>query len=237
MAEAAYGGHSDILRYFMNNTPRTDGQKPWSPYVEAETDQIPKEWGSAVLPDLVVLYAAKGGKPSVMQTLIDYGLHVDHQMDKIGSPLAVAIINNNVELVQFLLSKGADPNDMYWIPQDTFLSAAAALPSTEILTLLLDHGADVESSMALNGAAEKGRIESAKILLDRGADVDQILSYPFIEAVLGTALHVAVKNEQEDFVKFLLEHGARKDLVNAEGLTPKDLAVSLGCEKIAKSLE
>lgn len=89
MAIAAENGHSNILRYFFADIPqcRQSTQGPWNPNFDIKEHDIPEERRSAVHPDLVVLRTLKGAKPDAFQTLMDFGLGVDHLMDKIGSPL------------------------------------------------------------------------------------------------------------------------------------------------------
>lgn len=74
---------------------------------------------------------------------MDFGLNVNHPMDKIGS-LTVTTQRQDVEMVRFLVRKGANANDQYWIPNDTILARAASLPSLEILNLLLKYGAKIQ---------------------------------------------------------------------------------------------
>jgi len=186
-----------------------------------------------MVPDLVVLRTITGAKPNAFQTLMDFGLSVNHPMDKIGSPLTVAIQRQDVEMVRFLLSKGADANDQYWIPNDTVLARAASLPSLEILTLLLEHGAKIQGSKALKGAAESGRIDAATMLIARGADINEVFRYDLwdddtAKDTIGTALHVAVRHDEEDFVRFLLQRGMRTDLADGEGITPRQLKEEQG---------
>ncbi|KAJ5096121.1 hypothetical protein NUU61_005477 [Penicillium alfredii] len=242
IATAAENGHSNILRYFFTNIPRcqqsTDG--PWKPKIDIQEREVPEEWQSAVLlPDFVVLRTIKGAKPAAFQTLMDFGLPINHPMDKIGSPITVAIQRQDVEMVRFLLSKGADANDQYWIPNDTVLARAASLPSLEIVTLLLKHGADVQGSQALKGAAESGRIDAATVLFEHGADINEVFRHNLwdddaMRDMIGTALHVAVQNDQEDFVRFLLQRGARTDLADGEGFTPRQLAQAEGKTEMVK---
>ncbi|OJJ01788.1 hypothetical protein ASPVEDRAFT_83315 [Aspergillus versicolor CBS 583.65] len=231
IATAAENGHSNILRYVFTNIPQCQQSVhgPWNPKNDIQAHELPEEWGSAALPDLVVLRTIKGSKPAVFQTLMDFGLCVHHPMDKIGSPLTVAIQRQDVEMVRFLLSKGADANDQYWIPNETVLARAASLPSLEIMTLLLEYGANVQTSQALMGSAESGRIDTATILLEHGADVNEVFRHNLWDDdatrdTVGTALHVAVQHDQGDFVRFLLQRGARTDLADGEGFTPCQLA-------------
>ncbi|KAH8422609.1 ankyrin repeat domain-containing protein [Aspergillus melleus] len=242
IATAAENGHSDILRYFFTHIPQcqrsADG--PWNPKIDIQEREVPEEWQSAVtLPDFVLMRTMKGAKPAAFQTLLDFGLCVNHPMDKIGSPLTVAIQRQDVEMVRFLLSKGADANDQYWIPNDTVLARAASLPSLEIMTLLLEHGASVQSSQALKGAAESGHVDAATVLLAHGADVNEVFRHNLWDDddardTIGTALHVAVQHDQEDFVRFLLQRGARADLADGEGITPRQLAQAQGKAEVVK---
>lgn len=232
MGTAAENGHANILRYLLTDMPQcqqaTDG--PWNPQDDIQAHEVPEQWRlSVMLPDFVVLRTIRGAKPAAFQTLMDFGLSVHHLMDKIGTPITVAIRRQDLEMVRFLLSKGADPNDQYWIPNDTVLARAAYLPSLKIVALLLEHGANVQTSQALMGAAESGRVDSATILLDHGADINEVFRHHLYDDddsrdTIGTALHVAITHDQEGFVRFLLRRGARTDLADAEGFTPRQLA-------------
>jgi hypothetical protein len=247
MATAAYHGHSDILRNLMNHH-RSAGMDPkytpWNPPIPRGEDakDIPQEFRDSIMPDLVVMEAGAGGEPRVMQTLMDFGMPVDLIMDKVGTPLSVAIPNGKHELVRFLLAKGANPNDQFWISFEPFLMRAASLPKPDIMVALLDNGARMKGGRALEGAAEKGRIEAAEILLKRGADVDEIFRMGLFDDkpqfdVRGTALHVAVKNDQEEFVRFLLERGVRRDLRDGDGRTALEVAVVEGKEEMMRLLQ
>ncbi|KAJ6135022.1 hypothetical protein N7512_000182 [Penicillium capsulatum] len=242
---AAENGHSDILRYFFTNIPRcqqsNDG--PWKPQIDdQEEHEVSEEWRTSVIfPEFVLMRTIQGGKPAVFQTLMDFGLSVNYPMDKIGSPLTVVIQRQDVEMARFLLSKGADANDSYWIPFESVLSRAASLPSLEIVTLLLKYGADIHRSQALKGAAETGQIDAATLLLEHGADVNQVFRHnlwddDLTQDTIGTALYVAVQHDQEDFVRFLLQRGARTDLADGEGITPRQLAQAEGKTEMVKLL-
>jgi hypothetical protein len=144
------------------------------------------------------------------------------------TPLYRATMNNppDMEVIRALLDKGASPNifDMGMTP---FLLAAgveagglggggargggAAAPAavnTALLDLFLAHGADINTRVT-------GRL-SYSMRLSRSA------GWPNIEGL--TALHAAVQSGRTDMVRYLLDHGARTDVVDWSGRTPIDVA-------------
>ncbi|KAI8930548.1 hypothetical protein NX059_012160 [Plenodomus lindquistii] len=232
MGEAAYTGRVSVLRHLMADLPKSRWQGsvgPWSPLIMPPVDRIPEEWRVTIMPDYVVYRAAAGGIPDVMQALFDAGLTVDHEVERIGAPLAIATGCNQVTLARFLLAKGANPNKESAFPPVSLLRQAALLPSLVLVQLLLDHGAAVEKSMALQGAAQTGSIEIASCFLDLGADVNEIFRWNMIDGdkdVIGSALHVAVQHKQEAMVEFLLRRGAKQDLLDGVAVAVTIVSVS-----------
>jgi ankyrin repeat protein len=51
-----------------------------------------------------------------------------------------------------------------------------------------------------------------------------------------TALHVAAESGKEDLVRYLLNKGARKDIVDAEGHKPMDLAKAAEVKTLLQSV-
>jgi hypothetical protein len=82
----------------------------------------------------------------------------------------------------------------------------------ELLDLMLKHGADVNAQV--NGAATySGRVARAVT----GDPVNTKTNEGM------TALHVAVRSGNTAFVRYLLDKGARTDIVDASGRTPLDV--------------
>ena len=119
---------------------------------------------------------------------------------------------------------------------------AASEGHANILSLLLDHGADVDGqvegySTPLHHVSKYGKLEAAQCLLDRGADINARGGYGF------TPLHWAVIDERVQLVRLLLEHGADVNASDDSGRTPSQLAgitseiLELLSEYSAKSVE
>lgn len=89
--------------------------------------------------------------------------------------LSTAAFIGDVSVVKQALAGGADPNTMDPQSGSTVLATAALMGHTEIVALLLEHGAGInarsrDGGTALHVAAFLGRAETVKLLLDKGAD-------------------------------------------------------------------
>lgn len=135
------------------------------------------------------------------------------------TPLFRAVMNNDTEVIRALLDKGADPN-IVGMGTTPFLLAAgansyggrgggAAPVNTALLDLLIQHGAD------LNAQVTGTRTYSMRI------------SRQLSQAEGTSALHAAVAANNAELVRYLLDHGARTDLVDASDRTPLDVANSV----------
>jgi len=93
-----------------------------------------------------------------------------------GKILIAAAQEGDLEVMKYLLGKGADVNAKLGIGW-TALMAAAGRGNAEAVKFLLDKGADVNAKLrsgrtALMAAAEQGNAEVVKFLLDAGANVN-----------------------------------------------------------------
>lgn len=150
------------------------------------------------------------------------------------TPLAQAVFDGNIEQVKTLLNKGADANTTMnatyqiapngsmkasfkvpiigTLPQQTgtpLLSCAALQGSTDIIKLLLDHGADVNrkdthGQTPLILAAWQGDAEDVKLLLDKHADVT------LRDATGKTALMWAQTENHKSVQEMLKKAGAKE---------------------------
>ncbi|XP_035460670.2 ankyrin repeat and SOCS box protein 9-like [Scophthalmus maximus] len=84
--------------------------------------------------------AAAKGHPECIAPLVQYGADVDQHIDQSGSPLHVACSNQHLSAARKLLQLGATVNK--GVSGDLPLHIAARLSHPELVSLLLDHGAD-----------------------------------------------------------------------------------------------
>jgi len=166
-----------------------------------------------------------------------------------GLPAAVPTGNvTSLELAEKLLKYGADPNvRMTREPADgarnilnrigsTPFLQAAKLTDIPFMKVLLDYGADpsittAEAATPLMAAAGVGiwqvgesagtneeAFEAVKICYEYGNKVDAV------DANGDTALHGAAHRGANDIVAFLIEKGAKLDVVDVIGWTPLTIA-------------
>jgi ankyrin repeat protein len=158
------------------------------------------------------------------------GRFADPLLSSGTTPLLRALVNNNIEVARLLLDNGANPN-IYGMGISPWLYAAGLTSgvlstgrgggpgggggggtvNTEFLDVMIKHGADVNAQV--NGADKySGRVSYA------WRDPN------FTQSNEGmTALHVAARSQNSSLVKYLLDQGARTNIVDASGRTPLDV--------------
>ncbi|XP_074849093.1 ankyrin repeat and SOCS box protein 5 isoform X2 [Carettochelys insculpta] len=87
--------------------------------------------------------AASRGHSECLEVLISWGIDVDQDIPHLGTPLYVACVSQQIHCIRKLLYAGANVQKGKYL--DTPLHAAAQQPSTEIVSLLLEFGADINA--------------------------------------------------------------------------------------------
>jgi ankyrin repeat protein len=147
------------------------------------------------------------------------GRFSDNQISTGTTPLFRAVQNSDMEVIRLLLAKGADPN-INTMGYTAFLLAAGAGPparggfggspaikvNMQVLDLMIQHGADVNAKVTGT----------------------QIYSFNVSRAPSNnegtSALHEAARSGRTDLVKYLIDHGANPDILDAEGKKAIDVA-------------
>src|SRR5262249_39824456 len=141
------------------------------------------------------------------------------------TPLFRAVQNNDVEVIQVLLAKGADPNinTMGYTPLMMAAGAgpggrgAAAQPNTQILDVLLLHSGDVNAKVS-GPCCGPDKLYSFDVSRENMGPCREPASKGGT-----TALHEAARAARTDMVKYLLDHGADPNVLDVNGKKPIDV--------------
>uniref|UniRef100_A0A8C2FBX5 Euchromatic histone-lysine N-methyltransferase 2 n=1 Tax=Cyprinus carpio TaxID=7962 RepID=A0A8C2FBX5_CYPCA len=189
--------------------------------------------------------AAQRGLLEVCYLLIQAGAKVDAQDKTLRTPLLEAIVNNHVEVVKYLIQRGACVyhDSGGWTP----IIWAAEHRHIDVIRALLNRGADVtlrdkvslmnhvslaemqqrshklclsvqEMNVCLHWASFSGCAEIAELVLNAGCPLTSINQHG------DTPLHIAAREGYIDCVTLFLSRGADIDIMNKEGDTPLSLA-------------
>ena len=224
------------------------------------------EGGDDMFRHLPLFVASFNGNVEILSCLLDNGADMNAVSNTEGhtiTPLIAAVQSGNLESVKVLLKYGADiegRGDFKYVSKDhpfhsvsfeactPLFVAAAVNGSVDILSCLLDNGADMKAVSNTEGhtitpliaAVQSGNLESVKVLLKYGADVEgrgdfKYVSkdYPFhsVSFEACTPLFVAAVNGNVEILSCLLDSGADLNAVaNAEGhkITPLIATVQSG---------
>jgi len=152
-------------------------------------------------------HAAMIGSYDIIEYLLSRGADIDAQNTQLNTPLHEAIQSRKENSSALLIKKGADINKTN-IHQQTPLHKAASLNQKRIGEMLVARDASIDPVDAwqrtpfLVVARQTGDVEFGKLLLDKGADIN------FKDGDNQMALNLAAWKGFNDFIDFLLDHGA-----------------------------
>lgn len=159
--------------------------------------------------DSKLLKCAQDNDLEGLKGALNSGANINAKDEFLGNTaLCFAVQNNNKEMVEFLLKKGAlasvegkEANRCA-----VHLSAMFAGDNIDILELLIQNGADVNAlnngRTALHYAAENGAGKKVELLINSGAKIN------ISDSKRETPLHLAVAKGYQEIADYLLKNGA-----------------------------
>ena len=169
---------------------------------------------------------------AVILVLMSAFAYADDKNEK----LLDAVKEGDAGRLKALIEKGADPNAKDILGSPALIGAACA-GQTEIVTVLLSAGADVNGrgalvdSTALICACSEGHTETVKALVAAGADIDAQNEYG------QSALYLGAQGCHTESVKVLLAAGADVNAKTVNGNTALNVAELMGCEEAVQLLK
>lgn len=166
---------------------------------------------------------------STMNDSIDFAFYEDQEL------LFIVAQRNRPDIIKFLLETGADVNSEEKKSRKTPLHAAACKGNTEVCTLLLEKGANINSidygnNTPLSMALEDNRPETALFLLEKGAHGNTV------DLSRWTPLHHAIFRKNQEVALRLINMGVDLNSANDQGWTPLCLALRYEQPDVARLL-
>lgn len=179
-------------------------------------------------------------KVCLLVFVLTFSLAIFAQAGPLENQLRVAILNQDIALVQEALSNGANVNYVQSDYTDNPLSVAINTGNMDVIKLLLQKGANPNIHIEGNGlitstpllkAISMQKFELVKLLVEYGADVnlaatkygkpEEKLFSPLMQAIAAT-----YTRESMQIFDFLLEKGANVNYVSSE----KDTALLVAAD-------
>ena len=225
---ASKAGHKEIVEILLSAGANGSHQDQGQTAVRTDTVSLPH---TDIDQESTILMAAKKDQTAVVN---HYNCNPNKQDNNGLTALCFASQGCHSEVVQILLSEGADPNiqeEDGW----TALMIADQNGHSEVVQILLNGGADPnfqkeDGTTALIYASQNGHSEVVLILLKGGAD-------PNIQMEDGwTALFSASQSGHSEVVQILLKGGADPNIQMEEGWIALMPASQNGHSKVVQIL-
>ena len=195
---AASAGHNDIVELLIErgaNVNATDSGKGGTPLdyahwgdqeevietLNAHNAQREHEKGGKGIGQSSLIHdAALDGDIDEVQRQLDAGVDPNLKSSKGATPLFYAVYGGHLEIVELLITRGADVNAVYL--NNSVLDQAHSYDDKEIVELLEVHGAEVADKVSGKG---DGKGKSAFLSITNFGDGDIIVEFDF--GILQTA--------------------------------------------------
>ena len=173
--------------------------------------------------------AAEGGKVSIVQTLLSQSnIAIDSRDDDEITSLMIAASNNNLEVVEYLLGKGADPSLKNKQGRNVLFIASghgSIATIARLLSCFSIDSRDDDGDTPLMHAAACAQLPAVNYLLEKGAD-------PLLTGKSGwSLLHFAAQGGNVAIIETILSYGSGVDSRDSNtGQTP--LVVTTGYNNV-----
>ena len=173
---------------------------------------------------------------------VESGVDVNIQDDRGATPLHIAAYRGEVEIAEYLLTQGADP-EIVNVDGLTPLATAEYVRHPLMVTILgqamgTNAGLLPDGDLSIWDCARNGDLTGLEFHLSDDQDINARLNLKDDVAFGGSALHVAVMEFSNEAVLYLIERGADVDLLantNERG-TPLHWAVRAANHDAVKAL-
>ena len=180
--------------------------------------------------------AAEGGNSSIVMRALSCDIDINSKDDCSATPLIIAVKQNHIEVVKYLLQKGADISLTTEDKKRNALHIASPEGSVAVIEMLLSYdlrpdSRDGEGNTPLARAAACGHIEAVNCLLKHGAD-------PLLKGKDGrNLLHFAAQSGNVIIIETMLSKGFDIDARDETlGVTPLMVSIASGKLEAAKYL-
>lgn len=162
-----------------------------------------------------LLHAAMSGDLASVKALLAGGATINQGAADGATPLIVSIVKHHPDVALHLLAHGADPNIIE--PGYTALHAAAVTGQTEVVTALIDKGADVNAGVTMPLRLSAAFVPYNPDLV--AGRLSQVGATPFMQAA---------KAVDPAMMRLLVERGADPKTTAKDGTSAIMLAAGLG---------
>ncbi|MBN9691389.1 MAG: ankyrin repeat domain-containing protein [Verrucomicrobia bacterium] len=210
LMHAAGNGHLEVVAELLRAKAK----------VSLTDKSFPGEGGG----ETALHYAAFKGQCGTAKLLLNARADVNKVSRNSGTPLAVAVGEQQLEMVQLLLEHDALPDLAGKATGWTPLHVAAFEGLFQLAKRLVDCGADVNAKDSggqtpFMDSTHSPNLETAFFLIDHGADLEAA------ESDGTTCLMWAVMSENAKLVTEVLKHGVNVNALDSEGQSALDFAI------------
>ncbi|TDZ31125.1 Ankyrin-2 [Colletotrichum spinosum] len=182
--------------------------------------------------EVVEFLLDKGANPD-LGAFADCGVLTELGTDAVQTALYGAAWNGHIDIAKLLIDRGSN---IHLQSQKKWTAFLAAYDNAELVKLLLEKGADINSVCSsgtiVHLASRNSHVKTLKVLLEHNPKPDLEIEQP--DGL--TALCVACQEGEVEIAKLLLVAGANKNHQTSGGDYPLKLCVVAGFDRVVRTL-